>query len=243
MAKIMFLDESGDHSLDKIDKSYPMFVLAGCIFDFDYYSAVVEPKVNELKLEHFGKTDIVLRSYDIRKQKGHFACLVDKKKREAFYTDLDILVHSLDFKIIAAAIHKEKLKNQYHDPDNPYNLCFQFILERSVMFLGRTKEKLIFRVESRETHNDRKLAEVYERFRVTDQRYFKKDEIQSKFVDLSFNQKIQNIAGHQIADLAAYPIGVAVLDGRRENKAFEIIKNKLHSKNGAYENYGLKIFP
>ena len=35
--KIMFLDESGDHSLDKIDKSYPMFVLAGCIFDQEYY--------------------------------------------------------------------------------------------------------------------------------------------------------------------------------------------------------------
>ncbi|HCB35264.1 MAG TPA: DUF3800 domain-containing protein, partial [Candidatus Taylorbacteria bacterium] len=39
--KVMFLDESGDHSLDKIDASYPMFVLAGCIFDFEYYTNVV----------------------------------------------------------------------------------------------------------------------------------------------------------------------------------------------------------
>ena len=194
-----------------------MFVLAGCIFDFDYYSSVAEPKINELKLKHFGKVDIILRSYDIRKQKKDFASLVDKKRREAFYTELDALIVSLDFKIIAAAIHKTKLKNQYHDPANPYNLCLQFILERSVMFLGRTGEKLIFRIESRETHNDRKLAEVYEEFRLSDQRYFKKEEIQSKFVDLSFNQKTQNIAGHQVADLAAYPIGVSVLDGKREN--------------------------
>lgn len=111
------------------------------------------------------------------------------------------------------------------------------------MFLGRTDNKLIFRIESRETHNDRKLAEVYESFRLNDHKLFKKEEIQSKFIDLSFNQKIQNIAGQQIADLAAYPIGTSVLDKKRENKAFEIIKTKFHSKNGEYMNYGLKIFP
>jgi len=239
----MFLDESGDHSLDKIDLSYPMFVLAGCIFDFDYYSAVAEPKINELKIKHFGKIDVILRSYDIRKQKGSFSSLVDRKKREAFYVDLDNLVKSFDFKIIAAGINKSKLKNQYHEPDNPYNLCLQFILERAVMFLGRSNDKLIFRIESRETHNDRKLAEVYEKFRLIDHQYFKKEEIQSKIVDFSFNQKIQNIAGHQVADLMAYPIGVSILDSNRENSAFEIVKTKFHSKNGVYQNYGLKIFP
>jgi len=243
MAKIMFLDESGDHSLDKIDTSYPMFVLAGCIFDFDYYSTVAEPKINELKIKYFGKTDLILRSYDIRKQKGSFSSLVDKKKREEFYNDLDALMKSLDFKIIAAAINKTILKNQYHDPGNPYDLCFQFILERSVMFLGRTMEKMIFRIESRESHNDKKLAEVYEKFRLSGGQFFKKEEVQSKFVDLSFNQKSQNIVGHQIADLVAYPIGVSVLDGKRENKAFEIVKEKFHCKNGTYNNCGLKIFP
>ena len=29
----MFLDESGDHSLVKIDEQFPVFCLAGCIFD------------------------------------------------------------------------------------------------------------------------------------------------------------------------------------------------------------------
>ncbi len=249
MTKIMFLDESGDHSLDKVDPSYPMFVLAGCIFDLDYYSQTVEPSVNKLKIKHFGKIDIILRSYDIRKQKGDFSYLVDKRKREEFYNDLDILVKSMDFKIIAAAIHKSKLKNQYREPNNPYNLCLQFILERSVMFLGRSGDKLIFRIESRETHNDRKLAEVYENFRLYDHLkpnkgiLFKKEEIQSKFIDLSFNQKVQNIAGQQIADLVAYPIGAFVLNGKRENKAFEIVKTKFHNKNGSYMNYGLKVFP
>ena len=243
MVKVMFLDESGDHSLDKIDKSYPMFVLAGCIFDLDYYSEIVEPRVNKLKIEYFGRTDIMLRSYDIRKQKGDFSCLVDRRKRENFYDDLDVLVKSLNFKIIAAVINKLELKNHYREPDNPYNLCLRFILERSVMFLGSSGDKLIFRIESREMHNDKKLAKIYENFRSNDHKLFKKEEIRSKFVDLSFNQKTQNVVGQQIADLVAYPIGVSVLDKERENKVFEIIKEKFHSKNGEYLNYGLKIFP
>lgn len=239
----MFLDESGDHSLDKIDNSYPMFVLAGCIFDLDYYSTTVEPKINELKMKYFGRNDIIFRSYDIRKQKGGFVSLVDKKKRDSFYMDLNDLIKSFDFKIIAGAIHKSKLKEQYTDPGNPYSLCLQFILERSVMFLGRSKEKMIFRIESRETHNDRKLAEIYEKFRFSDHNFFKKEEIQFKFIDLSFNQKNQNITGHQIADLVAYPIGISVLDEKRDNKAFDIIKIKFHNKDGEYQNFGLKIFP
>jgi hypothetical protein len=220
-----------------------MFVLAGCIFDFDYYTQIVEQEVNKLKLKYFGRTDVILRSYDIRKQKKDFSCLVDKKTRDNFTQDLNSLISKLDFKVIAAAINKNKLKGKYSDPDNPYHLCLQFILERSIMFLGRSSEKMIFRIESRETHNDQKLAEVYERFRNKDHRYITQTEIQTKIADLSFNQKTQNIVGMQIADLVAYPVGRWALNKESENQPFEIVKNKLHKKNGEFENYGLKIFP
>lgn len=244
--KIMFLDESGDHSLvaSKIDKSYPMFVLAGCIFDFDYYNKVVEPSINDLKIKHFGRSDIILRSYNIRKQKEEFAALVDYKKRIQFYEDINKTLGGFEFVIIAAAINKLTHIDQYVTPANPYNLCFRFILERAVMFLGRNTENMILRAESRESHNDKQLAAIYENFRqkgFVD--FIKPDEVQRKFVDLSFNQKTQNIAGHQIADLVAYPIGRWVLDKTKENKPFTIIEQKLHKKNGQYLNYGLKIFP
>lgn len=240
----MFLDESGDHSLDKIDKSYPMFVLAGCVFDLDYYIKIAEPLVNKLKLKYFKRTDIILRSYDIRKQKNDFSILVDYKTRIKFIADLNQLISGLDLTIIAAGINKLDLKNQYSTPLNPYNLCFEFILERSVMYLGRTGNQIFFRAESRESHNDRDLARVYEDFRKSGNGSFiKADEAQRKLVDLSFNQKIQNIAGHQISDLIAYPIGRWILDKGKENKPFEIIEGKFHKKNGEYINYGLKIFP
>ncbi|MBI5122223.1 DUF3800 domain-containing protein [Candidatus Roizmanbacteria bacterium] len=243
--KLMFLDESGDHSLleDKIDKSYPMFVLVGCIFDLDYYSKVVEPEINRLKVKYFNDSSIILRSYDIRKQKNSFASLVDKKKRDLFLNDLDKILSSLQFTVIAAAINKFKLIKTYSSPANPYHLCFQFILERAIMFLGRNNDSIILRTESRETHNDKLLAAVYENFRMKGNKFIKPEEVRNKFTDLSFNQKTQNVIGHQIADLVAYPIGRWVLDKDKENKAFDIVETKLHCKNGVFLNYGLKIFP
>ena len=88
------------------------------------------------------------------------------------------------------------------------------------MFLGKTQEKMMFRIESRETHNDQKLSRVYENFRTTKNRFITITEIQAKLVDLSFNQKMQNIAGMQVADLIAYPIGKWGLDEKADNKAY-----------------------
>ena len=86
---------------------------------------------------------------------------------------------------------------------------------------------------------------MFDDFVNNDQRLFSKEEVQNKLTDLSFNQKVQNILGMQIADLIAYPIGRWVLDRTVENKAFTIIEKKFHKdpKTGSYLNYGLKIFP
>ena len=241
----MFLDESGDHGLEKnkIDKTYPMFVLVGCIFDLDDYLTSVEPEVNKFKSKYFKTTDIILRSYDIRKQKREFFFLADYPTRQVFMDELTGLVSSINVTLIAAAINKLELIKRYKNPENPYDLCFRFILERTVMFLGKSDERMLLRAESRETHNDRSLAQVYEQFRNEGNNFIDPSEIQRKLVDLSFNQKIQNIVGHQLADLAAYPIGRWVLDPKKQNKPFETLRKKFHNKNGKIINYGLKVFP
>ncbi len=35
---IVYVDESGDHSLSSIDEGYPIFVLSFCVFQKTYYS-------------------------------------------------------------------------------------------------------------------------------------------------------------------------------------------------------------
>ena len=42
---IVYVDESGDHSLTSIDKNYPVFVLAFCIFYIRHYREAIVPKV------------------------------------------------------------------------------------------------------------------------------------------------------------------------------------------------------
>ena len=46
---VMFLDETGDHSLTKIDPQYPVFCLAGCIFDVDYYNKKANKIIDKVK--------------------------------------------------------------------------------------------------------------------------------------------------------------------------------------------------
>jgi len=55
MPYVLFMDESGDHNLESIDKSFPAFCLAGCIFEREYYKEVARPAVEALKQRVLGK--------------------------------------------------------------------------------------------------------------------------------------------------------------------------------------------
>lgn len=51
---LVFVDESGDHELTKIDPQYPVFVLLFCIIKKDDYVTRVCPDLQRFKLEHWG---------------------------------------------------------------------------------------------------------------------------------------------------------------------------------------------
>ena len=69
---IIFVDESGDQSLESIDKEYPVFVLDFCIFRKDYYAKVIVTTVEAFKFKHFGHDIVILHEHDTRKQKAPF---------------------------------------------------------------------------------------------------------------------------------------------------------------------------
>ena len=70
MSYVLFLDESGDHQLKTINKNFPVFCLAGCVFESEYYKTIVRPRVEEFKMSIWGHTDVILHSREIRKQEG-----------------------------------------------------------------------------------------------------------------------------------------------------------------------------
>ena len=72
---VVYVDESGDHSLQSIDPNFPVFSLVFCIFKKSDFVETVVPVVQRLKFDFWGYDAVVLRGYEIRKQHGDFNIL------------------------------------------------------------------------------------------------------------------------------------------------------------------------
>ena len=69
---VVYADESGDHSLEHIDKTYPVFVLCLCLFRKKHYVQRVVPRIQALKFEWFGHDAVILHEREIRKKAPPF---------------------------------------------------------------------------------------------------------------------------------------------------------------------------
>jgi len=187
----------------------------------------------------------------IRKCEPPFNILLNKNTKQNFYTDLNNLMSELSYTILASVILKEKLKNQYHDPANPYALSLEFIMERFLFFLEENNDIGYISVESRDPKaNTDLLAAFTEAINNGSwgsdpfHKHVTAEKFQRKIQKMIFVTKQQNENGHQIADLVAYPIAKYGLDSKKQNLAFEVIKSKFRkARNGEILGYGLKIFP
>lgn len=107
--KVMFLDESGDHDLVRIDPNYSIFVLGGIIVDRTYARTVMEPRVRAFKREWLGTENIILHSVDIARGRNGFERLrADRRCREKFLSALGTLMTELDYQVVACVIHKDR---------------------------------------------------------------------------------------------------------------------------------------
>lgn len=106
----MFLDESGDHNLARIDLQYPIFVLGGVIMDADYATGPLKEMVDDFKHEIFGRTDITLHTADIVRNRNGFETLRDSDTRSRFYGRLNELMRMLEYSVVACSICKEAFR-------------------------------------------------------------------------------------------------------------------------------------
>ncbi len=233
---MVFVDESGDHGLEKCDPAYPVFVLAFCIIRKTEYVDIITPAVQRFKFKHFGHDLVVLHEHEIKKAKGEFAFLLVPEKRALFFPDLDSLMATTPMTLIALVIRKDKLKEQYHKPGNPYHLALEYGLERVNKWLigqGQTSKLTPLICESRGHKEDDSLELEFRRVATRIAGF------EIRFVD-----KRANLPGLQIADLVARPIGRHVMDPTQENRAYSILENKFRrGTSGQINGYGLKIFP
>lgn len=234
---ILFLDESGDHVLQKINPEYPIFGLGGAIIDKEHYYQDVVPRTEDFKLRIFGTKDIILHSSKIAKQKENFVCLRNKELWEKFNLEFEKLLTGCDLTVISTVIKKDEHIARYKNPYCPYEYSLEIVMECFAKILYRGKRIGYIIAESRGKKEDRELLEAYESITKGGTRYMHPRQINERIKGFSFKKKSSNIVGLQLSDLCISCITAAVLNNNYERKDYRIVKEKMDKW------HGLKIRP
>ena len=244
MVYYLFIDESGDHGLTNVDPSFPVFVLCGILISSADYG-ILNQQIVGLKSNFWEDKKVILHSSDIRKCNNEFQILFNQEIKASFYDQLNTIMADENYKIIAAAIDKKKYINKYGKiADNVYNIALSFILERAVFCMDKVDgdhKSVRVIIEKRGGKEDALLAEHMQKVISRGTYYVSKERIKSLIDRFRFFDKKEDIAGLQIADLAAYPIARYVIDPTRANPAFDIVQDKFYTRQG--KRYGLKVYP
>ena len=244
---VVYVDESGDHSLASIDADYPVFVLALCVFHKRHYSEKIIPAVEKLKFNYFGHDSVVLHENEIRKQKGQFAFLSHRPLRTEFMDRLTSIMDASNFVLITCVVDKTRLTRSTGVVSNPYHIALGICLESLRNFLVEKQQDHLQThvvVECRGKREDSELELEFRRICDGDN---------PANIGLPFNivfaDKKTNLTGLQLADLVARPVGISYIRPTQENQAFELLKKKFYCEGGrqrvgtGYENVGLMIYP
>jgi Protein of unknown function (DUF3800) len=212
---VVYVDESGDHSLASIDPDYPVFVLALCVFHKRHYAEKIIPAVEKLKFNYFGHDSVVLHEHEIRKQKGEFAFLSHHPTRIEFMGRLSSIMDASNFILIACVVDKARLSRNEGSTSNPYHIALGICLEALREFLaekGQDQVQTHVVVECRGKKEDAELELEFRR--ICDGENQGNRQLPFNIV---FADKKTNLTGLQLADLVARPVGLNHIQPRKRN--------------------------
>lgn len=244
MKYYLYIDESGDHGLTSVNPDFPVFLLCGVLISAEQYE-VLRQRFNQIKESIWGSKEVIFHSRDIRKCEKEFSKLFDLEMKKSFYENLNKALSQQQYTVVASAINKGTYIQQFGKLSNDvYELALSFIIERSIFFLDDIHpfvKELEIMIERRGKVEDKKLEEHFQRLLSRGTGFVDSTRLKKYNLKITFKSKKENINGLQLADLIAYPIARHVIEPKRVNPAFEIIEQKIYSKNG--KRYGIKIYP
>jgi hypothetical protein len=240
--KILFLDESGDHSLAKIDPQYPVFVLGGIIADRDYAEGEMTRCIEALKMRFFGRSDIVLHTADLARNRNGFERMLDSSFRNEFFVALNDLMRSLDYQVVACAIRKDEHLKRYNiSALDPYFLALEILVERFCFELRNDTGLIV--AESRGSTLDNQLEIAWLNLKIQGTRFLRPTKLVKRISGLTLRDKSSGIAALELADLVVSPIGRHIV-GKTPKEDFRIIEQKFRrDASGNYLGPGLVTLP
>jgi hypothetical protein len=242
--KIMFIDESGDHSLSVIDPQYPVFVLGGILVEKEYAEGPLTQEVNHFKRDLFGREDIILHTSDIVRNRHGFEKLQDASFRKTFYDRLNSLMRSLQYQVVACVIKKDAHLERYGmGALDPYMLSLEILAERFCFEIGNKEGGGIIVAEKRGPTLDHELDLAWLNLKIRGTHFIQAKDIERRISGLVCRDKQDNVAGLQLADLVVSPIGRYVL-GKVPKEDFKIVESKFRRDfKGNYTGMGLVVLP
>ena len=237
---LVFVDESGDHSLTSIDPLYPVFVLAFAVIRKSQYVQQVSRDLQAFKMRHWGHDETVLHEHEIRKPRDAFSFLLLKRNRERFMGELTGIMEALPATIVAVVIDKPGFAARHAEahPGGVYDYAMEIGIQSVSGCLteaGQAGRITPMIVERRGRREDAELELSFRRICDTSVAPARPVPL-----ELIMVPKTANSTGLQLADLIARPIGLHHLRPGQPNRAFEIIRSKLRrSPAGEFDGCGL----
>lgn len=239
----LFIDECGDHQLEKFNPNFPIFTLCGFLVPGDKIESL-EIAVKRFKREFFDDENVIIHSRDIRKQEKVYSILQYPEVRNRFYTGINKILGQTDvYVIVCCSILKEPFIERFSRGEDVYGLSLKYLIERAIFCMDDNIDDgtLDIYIERRGIKQDRALLNYYNRLRAIGTKWVTPERLVSRLGRFIFSYKKDNVIGLQLADLIAYPITRHVLDPKAPNPAYDVISDKIYTYKGAV--LGMKIIP
>ena len=200
--------------------------------------------IDGFKRRMFGRTDIVLHTADIARNRNGFEGLQNAEVRARFYDELNFLMSELRYSVVACAVRKEAYFARYGaNAIDPYRLGLRVMVELLCDAVGSVTGGGAIVAERRGEFLDEDVERTWEILRTRGSLYADADVIRDRIQCLELGDKKDNIAGLQLADLVVTPIGRHIL-GKPDNEDWRIVEQKFRrGPDGGATNYGLFTFP
>ena len=225
--KTLGLDESGDDNLEKIDPAYPVFVVGDVILEDDYIPTA-EEVIREFKQALFGRDDFVLHTAEIMQSRGVFSRLRQPGFRQEFYEQLNDLVRSLEFSVIACAVRKDHYApgSQTLDRDL-YRLALRSLTNQFCEIIGDHRNGGRIRAERRRPDVDQAVERSWEELCLDGTATTSAATIRRRIASLTLHTKLDRLVVLELADLVVTPIGRHI-SGRSDQADWHIVQEKFH---------------